>query len=452
MRQPLDEAKFRRLWNDPSVTIAGLLKQMGWTSKAHPYRIAKKLGLSNVRKRGPDKGWKDKVLTKEPPEEPVPGKSIDETIREDVVIQSLRSEVSHYRSLYHEAVKRIGMQESVVQAIQDVARFVPAITVHSEIPHPKLNIGHGSETDVLQLSDLHAGERVDPEETMGMNIYDMTIMNRRLGMLFRKVVELVELRRSALYIPRLRIEQEGDMLSGEIHEELVRTNVAHMMNLCVRTASILSQGIAYVAPHFDHIDIDCVVGNHPRLYKKPYFKEKYINWDFMMYQWEAVFCRNIPNVTFHIPKSPFMIVEIENTRGLVFHGDGIRSWMGIPWYGIERAVHRLREMFQYADQYFDCVLLGHFHNRADIDRATGPIIINGSVKGGDQMSMGSLQTTNRASQNLLCFHDNNGYIGGMPIYLQEADDKPEMEFKDFMPEVWVDMTEEVIQPFMEVPA
>jgi len=439
-KKPFDEEKFRRLWNDPSVTIAEICKQMGWRSDAQPYRYASKLNIPNVRVSGPKRASVGKAADE----------SIEGVIQGDVQTQGLRAEANHYKRLYHEAVKRIGIQDAVTQAIHDVAHFVPAITVKAEFPKRKAS-GHGSETDLLQLSDLHGGEIVDPAETMGLNAFNMTILNRRLGMLARKVIELVELRRSALYIPKLRIAQEGDMLSGEIHEELVRTNVGHMMNMTVRVAFLTAQLVAYVAPHFDHVDCDCVVGNHPRMYQKVYAKEKYVNWDYMLYQWEAVFCRGIPNVTFNIPKSPFILVQVENTRCLIQHGDQIRSWNGIPWYGIERAVHRLREMFQAADEYFDCTLLGHFHNRADIDRATGPIVVNGSVKGGDQFSMGSLQTTNRPSQNLLFFHDKNGYIGGMPIYLHDADDLPEMEFRDFMPEIWADLTEEVKQPFMETP-
>ena len=367
-----------------------------------------------------------------------------EEIAADVELTRAKAEVKHYKGLYQGAVKQLGKQEIIVEAIWDASKMIPKITVATPTPREHLMIeDRGSETDVLQLSDLHAGEVVSLEETMGINSYNMQIMNRRVSLAFRKTLELVELRRSALHIPKLIIAEEGDMLSGEIHAELVRTNVGHMMNLCTRTAFIIAQGIHYLAPHFANIEVVGVVGNHPRLYQKPHYKEKYINWDYLCYQWQAVFCKDLLNVHFTIPKSPYILVNAEETSILMMHGDGIKSWMGIPWYGIDRAIFRLREMLQASGEYFDAALLAHFHCRGDLDKATGPVIINGSVKGGDEFSMGSMQTSHAPSQNLLYFHDRHGYLGGGPIYLADADEKEGIEFKDHLPEVWADLSEEI---------
>lgn len=163
----------------------------------------------------------------------------------------------------------------------------------------------------------------------------------------------------------------------------------------------------------------------------------------MVYQWEAAFCRSLKNVIFDIPKAPFILTKAENTRLLLMHGDDIRSWMGIPWYGIDRAIYRMRELLQGANKFFDSVLLGHFHNRADIEHVTGPVVINGSVKGGDEFSIGSMQTMNKPSQNLLFYHSKHGYIGGNPIYLEEADNRKELAFQDFLPDTWAELEDEV---------
>ena len=369
--------------------------------------------------------------------------NVEKKIERDVALEKASADAKYYKALYTETIKKIGLQELIVSAMKEISPSIPAVIVKTAERYKSIIGDKGSETDIPLISDLHAGETIELAQTMGISQYDMTIMNRRLGMLFRKILELVNLRRSSLHIPRLVIPHLGDMLSGDIHPELVRTNVGHMMNIAVRTAFILAQGIAFLAPHFDQIKVPCIVGNHPRLYNKPYFKDKYINWDYMLYQWEASFCRGLKNVEFIIPKSPFYLLDVENTRILMMHGDSIRSWMGIPWYGIDRAVLRLRELLQGAGEHFDSVWLGHFHSRADLDHVTGPIIINGSVKGGDEFSIGSLQTSSKPSQNLLYYHDKNGYLGGGPIYLSGADSKPELEFGDFLPDTWSELEEEV---------
>jgi len=363
----------------------------------------------------------------------------------EVRLQAAEAAARTWRSKFMLAKKRLAVDSEFSDVVQTVANMVPSLTVISPEPRPMLDekVGRGRETDVLQLSDLHAGEVVSAKETMGINAYDMDIMNRRLDMLFQKTLELVEIRRTSLYIPNLIIAEEGDMLSGDIHDELSITNVENMMLLAVRTAYMLSQGIAYLSPHFETIDVPCVVGNHPRLTKKPSFKQRYYNWDYLCYQWQAIFCKGLENVTFHIPKAPYHLINAENTRLLLFHGDAIKGWMGVPYYGIDRCLLRLRQMFASVDDYFDSALIGHFHCADTGDTATGPRIINGSVKGGDEFAMGSLQMTNKPSQNLVYYHEKHGYIGGSPIYLQSADADESYGFEMILPEVWADVEDEL---------
>ena len=362
---------------------------------------------------------------------------------EEVRLVKAQAETRVWRSRHKQAVSRLALDSEFIDVVKLVAEMVPPVTVMSPTPIEHIRIGDkGTETDVLNLGDLHAGEVVSANETMGINQYNMTIMSRRLDMVFQKTLELVVLRRSSLNIPQLIVAQLGDMVAGDIHMELQRTNVENMMITAVRTASMLAQGLAYLSPHFEQIRVPCVVGNHPRLSKKPSYKERYYNWDFMVYQWEAAFCRHLKNVQFYIPKSPYMFINAESMRLLLFHGDAIKGWMGTPYYGIDRAILRLREMFAASDEYFDAVLLGHFHRRDDGDMATGPRIINGSLKGGDEFAMGSMQVTNKPTQNLLHFHSKHGYIGGGPIYVGSADDDPDLGFNDFLPEIWSDAIQE----------
>lgn len=353
-----------------------------------------------------------------------------------------RAEANYYKKLYNEALKALGIQDAVVETMKEIAHIVPPVSVQSiSYPGAPTRMERGTETDGLQLSDLHGGEEVDLEETMGFAEFNMDILAKRLGRLFYKVIDLVNLRRMGLYIPKLVIFEQGDMVSGDIHPELIRTNVGHMMTVVTRVAFMNAQGIAALSPHFEHIDVECVVGNHARLYNKPYYKQKYVNWDYLCYQWQAVFCQSLDNVTFHIPKSPFVLVEVENSKVLVMHGDSIRSWMGIPWYGIQRAANRLRGLLQRKGEHFDALLLGHFHNRADIEDVTGPIIINSSLKGGDEYAIGSLQTVSSPSQNLLHFHEEHKYIGQEPIFLEKTE--PRIEIQDYLSDTWVDLIDEV---------
>jgi len=439
-RLPVDQPEWaavkERYLKGTLEEVAELAKKYGYSSRERLCCAMRGLGVLRSKQQDnsnvPNKAIQD-VRT--------PMKSSDQ-VQADMKGGAEQRLSSHYKMLYKEAVDELQLRQSVEDVIRDVAASVPAITVKTLAPRKQdlSNIkARGSETDVLQLSDIHGMEVVRQEETLGMNQYNPLIMNRRLDMVFRKVVELVELRRGSLYVPRLMIAEEGDMLSGEIHDELVSTNVERMMIAAVRVASLLAQGIAYLSPHFEQIEVVCVPGNHARLTKKTQYKEKYINWDFLCYQWQAVFCRGLKNVKFIIPKSPYILHTVENTRLLLYHGDSVQSWMGIPWYGIERADMRLTKLFSGVNKRYDAILMGHFHRRFDMDTVSGPIICNGSVKGGDEFALGKLMVSNVPSQNLLYFHSKNGYIGGGPILLHDADDNKTLGFKDDLPEVWADI-------------
>ena len=284
------------------------------------------------------------------------------------------------------------------------------------------------------LTDPHIGEIVSAEETGGLGQYNMTIFGRRLGMWAEKVQGLVELKRSGIHIPDLKVLCLGDFVTGEIHEELVRTNADNIIGSVSTGAYMIAQALTSLAEHFENVDVHCVVGNHGRLRKKPYMKEKWVNWDYILYQTMAMFMKNQPNVRFHIPKSFYQIVTIENTKLLILHGDGIRGSMGIPWYGIERAVLKLKETLGKKGEGFDRVAMGHFHDPITTER----YIVGGTMKGCDEFSLTALHVGGEPSQTLFYVHPKHGIVSTETIYLAEADDKPEYEIAGNLPNLWVD--------------
>ena len=396
-------------------------------------------GVKNVASLGRKmRGVYGVKVVKHPKAEPAPI-TTEETIEGDLALNKANTDTNHYKKLYSHVIKDLASQQIIADTLASLAKTIPPITVKAPKVKLKTFKEKGSETDCLHLSDLHNGEVVSREETMGLGHYNMQISNRRLGMLFAKVLEIIELRRTSLYIPKLRIAEGGDMVSGNIHEELSITNADIMMNLTIRTAVLISQGIGQLASQFEQIDIDCEPGNHGRLTQKPANKHRYHNWDYLCYQLQAILCRDLHNVTFHIPKAPFHIFTVENTRVLMLHGDGIKSWAGIPYYGIDRARARFREMLQMIDKQFDCMFIFHFHRGLMQDIATGFQLINGSVIGTNEFSANALQASSRPYQLLSQWHNKNGYIGSSPLYLDSADDNPEYELIDVLPEVWADM-------------
>ena len=76
---------------------------------------------------------------------------------------------------------------------------------------------------MLLLSDAHFSEVVDPRVAMGL-VYNEDIAKRRIERVRDVTIRYKQLRESSYPIQKLTVAVLGDMLSGDIHEELEVTN------------------------------------------------------------------------------------------------------------------------------------------------------------------------------------------------------------------------------------
>lgn len=359
------------------------------------------------------------------------GYGLSVEVSKDATVERLRTESDHWKRKYKEAIKSSNFDGLVLNAIQQAMIPLKPATVQK----PKLHSPKGTRhTATAILSDLHVGEVVSPEETGGFGNYDMTIFSRRLGMWTEKVMELTELRRSRLHVPNLTLLLGGDMVAGDIHQELIKTNAVDVMEQTVQAAYMIAQSVGQLATYFESIDAYGVVGNHGRMQMKPPSKGQYQNWDYLVYQLMAMFLSKHDNIHFTIPKSFYQLVEVENTTILLIHGDSIKGYSGLPVYGIERAVMRMRTLLDQQGKRFDMVVMGHFHDPTENDR----FIINGSLGGNSEYNIGKLHMGNEPSQIMFYVHPQHGLVSTERIYLSSADEEERYALNFKLPAVWAE--------------
>jgi len=328
----------------------------------------------------------------------------------------LKKEYSIVTQRYKKLIEEVADQEALIESIADRISILPPA------PFTKTTYKESessTETVLALLSDAHAGENIDPREIYGLNEYNFDILNLRTKLWAQKVID-IPTRKLKPKFPRIVIGMLGDMVSGVIHEELLRGTTGNIADWTIDYAYILAQALREIASVYEKVDVCCVVGNHGRLDKKPVFKAKYANWDYILYKNIELHLRDQKNVTFNIPRSFWLIKEIEGWRFLLLHGDNIRGWQGVPWYGINRAIAQLKEVLEAAGDHFEYMCLGHFHSLATLDRAKGGTIINGSIKGIDEYSIGKLFTGNKAKQLICGVHPRWGKTWSYDIDLQDA--------------------------------
>ena len=365
-------------------------------------------------------------------------------------IEKYKGEAKYWKKVAESALKQEAKKELLIDAVKKFTPSYKSVQKY-KIRKPKGKVRAASaQSMIAPLADTHIGDNVEADEMVGLNSYNIDIFNKRLYGWATQVLTLAELRRNSVEIDELVIPMLGDMISGDIHMELALTNNDHNMGQMIRGANLIAQALMFLAPHFDKVRVPCVVGNHGRMTRKPPMKNKYMDWDYMLYQWVSVFCRNQKNIEFHIPKSFMTSVEVKNRNILVSHGDfvngagsgtaiskGILNMRNILQFrkGLQDEIGKLRNEEIGLPEYFDSVLIGHFHRIDEIDIGTGAIHICGCMKGGDEFAMQRVQAINKPRQLALYYHPKYGEIGKDIIYLNRFDDSSQT-FNDVLPEVW----------------
>ena len=221
-----------------------------------------------------------------------------------------------------------------------------------------------SVTPTLFCSDFHYDEVVHPSEINGVNAYNRVIAQRRIKTLFTQTVDLLVNRISNPTYDKLVLCFGGDLLSGNIHEELRETNETPIAKSIISLADTLSAGILLLLDHFDKIEINAIPGNHGRIDKKPRFKQRvFDNYEWILLQILSRQFRGEDRVYFNISDGPDLPFRIYNTRYLMTHGDQFKGGSGISGAlsPLMLGDHRKRKRSMAIDQPYDYLMIGHFH-------------------------------------------------------------------------------------------
>lgn len=242
-------------------------------------------------------------------------------------------------------------------------------------------------TASVMLSDLHLDEIVYADQVNFVNAYSRKIAKRRLKMFFENSIKLARDHMSGIEIDGLVLNLGGDMVSGNIHEELKISNEDGIMGTVVYWVEQLIAGIEMLAEQFPHLYIPCVTGNHGRNSMKPVKKGRNRdNFDWLIYKMLEMHFKNENghDIVFNIPEGTDCRYSVYNTRYQLTHGDQFRGGSGISgiWTPITLGDHRKRQREQATKTPYDVLLMGHFHQLID----GGKFMINGSLKGYDEFA------------------------------------------------------------------
>lgn len=279
----------------------------------------------------------------------------------------------------------------------------------------------------LFLSDLHWGEVVFPTQLGGVNQYNLEIAHKRMDYTIETAIHLLKILDSGMNYPGIVAPLGGDMISGDIHEELATTNDLPTMPTVLDLRDKLIGALTRLADAFGRVHAPCVGGNHGRNTKKIQAKNRnHTSFDWLLYNLIAHDLRNDKRITFQIPDASDALYRIYNTRFLLTHGDQFRGGDSIigPLGPLTRGNQKKLARNTAIDMTYDVMMCGHWHQYIHLER----LIVNGSMKGYDEYAFTNNFGFEPPRQALFVTHPRYGINWRMPILCEKPGDRPKTEW------------------------
>jgi hypothetical protein len=335
---------------------------------------------------------------------------------------ALQRKVARLEQQLKVSAKHADEREMVKGAIGPMKRAIETLEVPDWTVEPRRQ-DSAPGVPTLFLSDLHWGESVRAPQINGVNSYSVAIAHERMATCISAATHLLKILSPKMDYPGIVCLLGGDMISGNIHEELAATNEINSMPAVLDLYGVLVGVIKELADTFGRVFLPCVTGNHGRDTHKIWNKDRHhTSFDWLLYRFLAKHFENDKRVTFFVPDGPDAYYRIYQHRYLLSHGDQFRGGDGmIGALGpIIRGDHKKRSRNAQIDMEYDTMVIGHWHQYMHLTR----LIVNGSLKGYDEYAYNNNFGFEPPQQSLWLTHPKYRITYRMPVYVDRRREPP----------------------------
>lgn len=344
---------------------------------------------------------------------------------DEAQIFKLQAENAHLReerNLAKRQLKSAAKTQGLFQAVVDEMepRVRPMTALPTARPAYRQSKDLVEEHLVMHLSDGHHDAVVTRDDTGGLEEYNFPISMCRAERLVDATLKWTQRTLSPHFkFPSLTVLAYGDHTSGEIHGAIGRSYFRNAFKNSHAIGQLHALMFRDMAPYFEQVNIIYVPGNHGRRSTKKDYHGAHDNWDYLIGKTAQMYCRGIDNINFSIPNAFSANVDIGGVGFHIFHGDDVRSNLGIPWYGLEKRRHRLMALENVREgvpiRYYCC---GHFHRPGSTTEVNGEMLINGAWPATDAYAYNSLAGFTEPSQLIHGVNKNYGITWRLPVKLR----------------------------------
>lgn len=292
-------------------------------------------------------------------------------------IRGLNNSAKYTKKLEKELTERVFNEE----LIKAMLSKVKPVTIK---PYKSVNKNKIKRELNLVLSDLHFGSDINKEET-GKLDYGVNEEARRLAYIAKEVMNYKKQHRDET---KLNILLLGDLFQNQLHDP---RDAAPLTEQLCRTIFLLNQFIAHMSSKFPSVAVYFNTGNHGRNTSRHHGRAVNQKWD--SHETVVAFAlkectKNLKNVSFKIPKTPFVDYSVFGQKIFATHGDSVIN-IGYPGTGIktgslEAQINKINAKLKDNNLYrvFVC---GHVHVGSIVHLSNSAVLLtNGALCPNDE--------------------------------------------------------------------
>ncbi|RLD13647.1 MAG: hypothetical protein DRI28_05475 [Caldiserica bacterium] len=194
----------------------------------------------------------------------------------------------------------------------------------------------------------------------------------------------------------------GDIIDGELTFPVQQFHIDKPeFEQIVSAADVLGNLIDSLKNKIGKVYLRGVWGNHAHNPKMHDLNRG----DMLLYEFLKREYEKDPQVDVEFSKQFFQVVEIEKHGFLLYHGMSIRSYLGIPFYGIGKwGARRIKTL----PKGWDYLILGHFHQLNYLNYPGFEVYMNGTLVSSDPYSLERFGVDGDNRFWLLSVHEERG--------------------------------------------
>lgn len=335
------------------------------------------------------------------------------TVATAPTLENIQERYENLRRKHDATLRRLAeakaKKEELVQAVYDAASEAAAALHLPPVPKPAPDRRKKNpEVAVAVLSDWQLA-KVTPT-------YNSQICEQRIEKYGDEVLNITNIQRADHPVRECHVFALGDMIEGELifPGQTYLIDASLYRQVCVDGPRILGNFLRRMAANYEKVVFHGVIGNHGAIAgRERRNMNPESNGDRMVYKITQQMLRDEPRISWHIPEGDrernwYAVAEIGNYSSLLIHGDQLRGYGGMPWYGLQKKVGGWRlgaipERFQ--DVYF-----GHYHQPTRVTLSSVTARCAGSPESYNTYAMEQLAAVGYPSQPLMFVHPKKGIV------------------------------------------